>query len=275
MRAWQATRLGSVILLFVWAAGAADSSTEPPVVLGNHTISHLLGMKVEDLDGQKLGTLNDFVVDLNAGEIKYALVSPTSLIARRKIVPADLISMATAKRKTLALDVPKFRWKRAPSFKNSDLSALTQSANAQVIYQFYALTPGEPKMTVRTRPQFPLTPTGRQPRRPGAHELKLQLASDIIGTSVTTAQNKSIGQISDLLIDFSGKRPAFVVLTIKRFLRHDLTYALPLHRLTLTAGNSFSLNANPAQLEQAPPLTQQEWKLAGAEPGKIYRYEIK
>src|SRR6266478_10220685 len=146
-------RLASLTLFLACSAGLAQTNSSPPpqLILSNHRISHLEGMKVEDYDGETLGTLKDFVVDMQAGEIKFALVSLgglSGMVASLRIVPAPRLSMATTKRETLSLDIPKFRWKRAPSFKRADLAELSQSQQAQQrVTQFYALTPGEPKMT--------------------------------------------------------------------------------------------------------------------------------
>lgn len=281
MRLLRTARLAGITLFFACNAVQAENASmpQPQLVLGNHRISHLEGMKVEDFDGETLGTLKDFIVDMQAGEIKYALVSLgglSGMVAKLKIVPAQKLSMATAKRETLSLEVPKFRWKRAPSFKKADLAALSQTQRAQQIYQFYALTPGEPKMTGKhsLRPASELTPTGRQASRtaPATPRIAaLQLASDVIGKTVISSQNKNLGKISDLLIDLTAERPTVAFLSVKK-----RTFALSLHRLTLTAANKLSLDANPAQLEQAKPFNQQEWQLAGTgSGGEIYLYEPK
>jgi len=281
MRMLRKARLAGITLFLACNAGLAEtaSAPQPQLVLEDHRISHIKGMKVEDFDGETLGTLKDFVVDMQAGEIKYALVSLgglSGMVARLKIVPAQRLSMATTKKETLALDVPKFRWKRAPSFKKADLPELTQTERAQQVYQFYALTPGEPKMTgkLSLRSTSKLTPTGRQSSqtaRATTRAAGLQLASDVIGKTVISSENKNLGRISDLLIDLTAERPTVVILLVKK-----RAFALPLHRITLTAANKLSLDASPAQLEQAKPFNQQEWQLAGAgSGGEIYRYEPK
>src|SRR5260221_5305299 len=132
----QTARLAGLTLFLACNAGLPQTapSPQPQLVLSNHRISHLRGMKVEDYDGETLGTLKDFVIDMGPGEVKYALVSfggLSGMVASLRIVPAQRLSMATTKRETLSLDIPKFRWKRAPSFKSADLAELTQSQRAQ------------------------------------------------------------------------------------------------------------------------------------------------
>ena len=267
--------------LCCWVLGQPNSNP-PPVVLGNHRISQLEGMKVEDFDGESLGTLKDFVVDVQAGEIRYAVVSVSGFsgrLSRPKIVPSQLISTATTKKKTLALEVPKFRWKRAPSFRKSDLPDMANADGAQRVNQFYALTPGEPKMTGKnlSRSNPKLTPTDRNTGRrvyQTPSGTRFELASEVIGREVITAQHRSLGRISDFLVDLTGERPTVAIVTAKGVLKEAGAYALPLHRLIPSSPNQFSLATNLVQLEQAPPFTQMAWEFAG-DGEQIYRYEMK
>src|SRR5260370_2457527 len=186
--------------------------------------------------------------------------------------PGQRLCRAAAKRETLSLDPPKFRWKSATSFKKTDLTELTQNQRAQQVNQYYALTPGEPKMTGKQtlRGTSKLSPTGRQSSQ-SAGAQAFQMASDVIGKSVISSRNKDLGKISDLLIDLAAERPTVAILVVKK-----RAFALPLHRLTFTSANKLLLDANPAQLEQAKPFSQHEWQLAGAgSGGEIYSYELK
>jgi len=286
MRRLRTARLAGITLFLACHIMHAENGSAPSaqLVLGNHRISHLEGMKVEDYDGETLGTLKDFVIDMQAGEVKYALISLggfSGMVAKLKIVPAQRLSMATTKRETLSLDTPKFRWKRAPSFKKADLAELNQPQREQQVCQFYALTPGEPKTTGKQslRLASKLSPTGRQSQgtvRATTRPETLQLASDVIGKTVMSSQNKTLGRVSDFLVDLTAQRPTVAILSVNRFPKSGRTFALPLRRLTLTVANKLSLDTNPAQLEQAKPFNQQDWQFAGADSGgEIYRYELK
>ena len=90
------------------------------------------------------------------------------------------------------------------------------------------------------------------------------------------SQNQTLGRVSDLLVDLTAERATVAILSVNRFPKSGRTFALPLRRLTLIAGNKLSLDTNPAQLEQAKPFNQQEWQFVGAgSGGEIYRYELK
>jgi sporulation protein YlmC with PRC-barrel domain len=272
MNLLNAPRLASLLLLLAGpVAGQEPARTpQPPIVIGDHRASLFQGMKVEDFDGEKLGTVSDFVVDLQSGEVKFALISTATFVPRLKIVPASMLSAATTKKETLALDVPKFRWKSAPLFHKSDLSRLAQATNSQKLYQFYALTPGEPKMSGKHL----LAPTGRATTVEGNAD-HLQLASDLVGRIVLGNQTHPIGNIDDFLVDLSGERPVIVIISEKRLLHRNRRFALALSRVGLNPAGKLAIDANVAQFEQAPRFTQDEWQLAGAGSNQVYRYEIK
>jgi len=58
-----------------------------------------------------------------------------------KVVPAHLLSAATAFRNTVVMDVSVVRWKEAPVFKRSELSALSESDRVERIARFLDQTP--------------------------------------------------------------------------------------------------------------------------------------
>lgn len=65
-------------LVAAWTALAAPESNESPSrgeKCMAHRASSVIGMAVQNSDGQELGTVEDLVVDLNDGSIQYAALS--------------------------------------------------------------------------------------------------------------------------------------------------------------------------------------------------------
>src|SRR4051794_21043904 len=63
----------------------------------------LIGMKVEDSDGQKAGTIHNLVLDLNNGKVCYAVIGSGGYLGLRatlRLAPVQVVSAATAKRET-------------------------------------------------------------------------------------------------------------------------------------------------------------------------------
>ncbi len=100
--------LAGSLTALCWAA-EMTSATEP-AESGVHIASAggLLGMVVEDQDGERVGKVTDLVLNLRAGRVEAAMISPGAfwrLGPRRKRIPFGALSMATAKRNTLALAI--------------------------------------------------------------------------------------------------------------------------------------------------------------------------
>src|SRR5437667_2194568 len=209
--------VGTIIFCLTRSAGS-----EPPVQvlsgseLRNHRLSHLRGMRVENQDGESLGTVKNFIADMDAGEIKYGLVSSGGLLGVRskmRVVPARALSTATAKKRTVALNVPKSRWKNAPIVKQRDLVLLNNPDRARQISQFYAQAAGT-KIGGPKQPLAPPTPTDGEAgatRRLAGRKGSLQLTSDLIGRNVTNQQQQNLGEVSDFVIDLIGSKPTFAI----------------------------------------------------------------
>jgi len=216
--------------LLACIVGAAQPSSAP--VLGSKEqstrLSQLRGKKVEDLDGQKLGVIRDLIIDLKSGQVNYVIVGTGGVVgvgSKAKIVPSQDLSAATAKKRTVALNVPKSRWKYAPAFKKRDLATLADPANALQIRRFYARSADDFRAAERA-------PTGSKPAGPaptnpdGAPVGKtrapvLHLASILLGKPVLNRQQESLGEITDLVVDLSGHKPALAEVTKRKLLKGE------------------------------------------------------
>src|SRR5436190_23824325 len=70
----------------------------------------LIGMKVEDRDGQELGKIHDFAVDRQRGRLEYVIVATGGHLGigiRLKAVPPRIMAAGTAKRNTVALQLTR------------------------------------------------------------------------------------------------------------------------------------------------------------------------
>jgi len=239
-------------------------------------LSHLRGMTIENRDGEKLGVLKDFIIDMSAGNIKYALVSAGGVLgarSTRKIVPVEALSDATAKTGILALDVSTRRWKKAPQYRRSELRKLPEPERAGQISAFYspAAQRSRPPQAApdNGRHGTPST-TGREDERHGPPNY--ELASDLIGRVVVNQQQIVVGQISDLLIDLAGQKKTFAIISKARLLKRGENYAVPLRLVNQSADHRLKIEANDAALTQALPFSEQTWQTTPARSTSIYHY---
>src|SRR5262249_37740809 len=147
-----------------------------------------IGKTIENQDALELGKLKDVILDEDTGRPIYGIVSSggiAGLKPRRRLVPAAALSLASAKRGVLYMDVPLKKWAEAPDFKKSELPQLGTRQKLRQIYAFYGITfrdspaaepagkPGAARLT-RTGPDT----------KPAAADANLQRASAIIGEAV-------------------------------------------------------------------------------------------
>src|SRR5204862_5190718 len=132
----------------------------------------------------------------------YGIVSVRGFLgvrATRKIVPVTVLSSATTKKRTLALDVDVRRWKKAPQFRRSELATLGEPRRAREISGYYGHATPESRLPQvapqgGTRPL--LSATGRDggvPERQPRTEGSFHLAGELVAHDVSNRQSQTLG----------------------------------------------------------------------------------
>jgi|ERR1051326_856087 sporulation protein YlmC with PRC-barrel domain len=251
--------------------------------LRNDLLRHILGMNVENQDGVKLGKVKNFVVDMPSGQVRYAVVVSGGLLGVRshaKVVPAQALSLATAKKDTVALGVSRTRWSKAPGFKHSQLAELSDPDRMRQIHEFYGQQPPDSSSAPTGESAATTTatnPKGRKTRRAAdtpERGSNLQLASELFGLAVFDRQRGKIGVVSDLLADLAGHKVTFAIVSTGGFPKRQERFAVPLRSLSLSASDQATIEADRTTFDQAQPLDQKVWRTASsAGAGGIYRFE--
>ena len=238
-------------------------------VLDQHRLTTLLGMSLVNEDGQELGQVTDFIVDLSAGRTFYAVVTTQGVLgleSREVLVPAPAMTIGTTTERTLAINLRRERWKHAPVFKKKDLAALGSPAEVRRIYQFYgqrenglvAATTSSPDESTRSG-------EGPAPNaRPGAN---LFLARDMLDARVMNEQRTKIGTLSDLLLDLTDRKPTLALLAATHSLEGNAKFAVQLSRLQHTSAHKWQLDANAESFRHAGPFNLQAWQAANDPEG--------
>ena len=260
--------LGAVL---VWAAMAQAQTNPVFLPLKAH---QLMGMRVENLDGQKVGTVRNLVLDIKTGKVKYAVIGSGGFLGARstlKLAPAQAMSAATTKRETLAVNATTLQWNNVPAFKLSSLASLAEANNASEISRHFK----KPQTKALTTPKNSLSITGGQTgQQMKAPEPELQFASDLVGMRVVNQKQEKIGEVSDLLVGFDNARPAFAIISSGRLFHRQNQYAVPLSALSASGkDHQLTLNADMPALQQAPPFDQRAWEASSKNTlSQIYQY---
>ena len=120
----------------------ARSSEGPgPALMGANT---LLGNDVYNKDGEDLGDIKEFMLDMASGKIAYAVLSFGGLLGmgdKLFAVPWHAVTFDTAN-KRFTLNVPKDKLKDAPGFDKNKWPSMADKAWATGVHHFYG-TPYE------------------------------------------------------------------------------------------------------------------------------------
>jgi sporulation protein YlmC with PRC-barrel domain len=270
---------GFIVLLLAPLFAPAPAQVAPaPRQFHPVKLDRLVGMTVENTDGQKLGKVRDFVIDMRSGRLKFALFASGGFLgvgSRFRVVPPQILSAGTTKRDTIAIDTSRDHWNHAPQFKTSQLAALNDPAHDQQIREFYNVHDSRMAGAGRTGTSGTLlTATGRNGSARADGPADVKLASDLIGRTMVDRDAEKLGEVLDILAAFDAETPVFVIFTAGTLFRdHHHVYTVPVRQLRFDAKGRLLLDANRAALEEARPFGPGAWETAdiGSAPA-VYRY---
>ncbi len=107
-----------------------------PFLMGANT---LLGNDVYNRDGQDLGDIKEFMIDMASGRIAYAVLSFGGLMGlgdKLFAVPWSALALDT-ENKRFTLNVPKDALKEAPGFDKGHWPSMSDKTWARGVHKFY------------------------------------------------------------------------------------------------------------------------------------------
>jgi len=115
----------------------ADSSNGPgPALMGADT---LLGNDVYNNDGEDLGDIKEFMIEMTSGKISYAVLSFGGMLGlgdKLFAVPWSALKLDTVN-KRFTLNVPKESLKDAPGFDKDRWPSMADPTWATGVHAFY------------------------------------------------------------------------------------------------------------------------------------------
>ncbi|MEH0167563.1 PRC-barrel domain-containing protein [Paucibacter sp. JuS9] len=115
----------------------ANNSTGPgPALMGANT---LLGNDVHNKDGESLGDIKEFMVDMASGKVAYAVLSFGGVLGlgdKLFAVPWAALALDTTN-KRFTLNVPKDTLKDAPGFNKDHWPSMSDETWAGGLHKFY------------------------------------------------------------------------------------------------------------------------------------------
>lgn len=218
----------------------------------------LINTSVMDSRHEEIGVVNDVVVDLRSGNVRYMAVEYPTLGGRDKLfaVPWDRFQLARQENGGyyLVVDIEDEIFERAPGFSRSKWPNFADRRWAESIDVYYgvAIKPGD----VKTR-----FGTDADPVREVEH---LERLSKLDGFPVAERQSdRRIGEIADMIIDFSRGHARYAVLYFPGAIGiEDRRFAVPMQKLRYMKDQDkgyLKLEVDRQVLGRAPGFEEQQW----------------
>ncbi len=207
--------------------------------------SEVYGKPVVGSDNQKVGNLNNLIIDLESGRILYATVATSK---GRVAVPPEIFTQTPGpKDSTVQANVPAQKINGAPQFtsNNDNASGLGQANFISQVYQYFGVSPWW---------------QGSQPANAGSFH-NVHKASETLGMSVINVNNTPIAKVNNVVVDLHDGRVIYVVIApdSNLGLGNDL-YAMPPEALTLSADHkNLVSDIDKTKLASAPHFPKGKW----------------
>lgn len=201
----------------------------------------LAGKTVHGANGEKLGTIRDFVIDKKSGEVVYAVVASGGALGagtRLRLVPIAALQPAPAGAEGFIIKIDRVGWERGPTLIN-------EAFNAGIIFitqeqQRYLAKVFSPAARASS-PSTALTASGRhEPTAPATGNRDAERAaspyvraSDLRDKDLESSGSE-IGKVEDVIIDLRRGRALALVELEDDVTGRELEVLIPVDQLDLT-----------------------------------------
>lgn len=149
--------------------------------------STLIGMKVLDPDGKKLGTISDFLLDLKTGQAVAILIAAGDA---EQLVPIPAVTYQYVSSGRVVVAAHRGLLAAAPRVPKTDPSCALQASRREAMFRYFGLP--EPVAAVTDSGEF-------------------ALAASVLGARLADRSNAHLGVVKELMLDLGKGRMVYVV----------------------------------------------------------------
>ncbi len=232
--------LAAIITVLGMATAAAQSN-----VGRVNVASDVYGKQVMSSDNQKVGNLNNLIIDFESGRILYATIGTSQ--GKVAVAPEIFTQTPGPKDTTVRANVTKQKIDGAPKFNESDNSASLGNAGfISQVYQYFG--------------QSPWWQGSSQPANVGSFH-NVHKANEAVGMNVVNVNNTPLAKVHNIVIDLPAGRVLYVVLEPDSNLGlGNNLYVLPPQALTLSSDQKNLVSGiDKAKLAAAPHFQKGKW----------------
>jgi len=265
---WAVAFITGAFLLGSVAAGqdvnknSANERDEAKVVTAHSfRTADLVGMNVRNKQGETLGRIDDLVIDMKTGDVRYAALGVGGVAGiGSKLFAVPWSSMtfvfgepSNKNDRHFVLDMSQDDFNRSPGFDSSHWPNVADPKWAASVDKHYNVK--------RQEEPAPAT-TEEQGRQTVAYETVFR-ASKIKGMDVRNEANENLGDVNELVINVKHGKVNYLALSFGSiFTGGNKLFAVPLSACTLTHDNNktfITLHVSQDALKNAPGFDKNHW----------------
>jgi len=214
----------------------------------------LIGKEVLSSDNQKLGKLDNIIVDLDSGKILYTIIGSGGLLGageKKFAVPPRAFNEVANDNITLKVD--KARFDGAPQF-TKDLDKDNQMGKASFVNQVnqYFAQGVADRISDKTSSATTSSTTEYK---------SVFKVDDLIGMNIKTSSDTDLGKVDNVAVDLSHGHVVYVILSPAMSLKLGNEYfALPPNSLMASNDRkALTTDLTKEKLQGAPHFTKDNW----------------
>lgn len=219
---------------------------------------NLISTPVMDSRHREIGVVDDVVIDLRSGKVRYVAVEYPTLVGRDKLFAVPWDRFQLARRSSggyyLVMNIDGKRFDQAPGFERTAWPNFADRRWAESVDVYYGVTirPGDVQTTFGTDPD---------PVRKVEH---LERMSKIGQIAVHDHDSKkAIGSVDDVVIDFATGHARYAILEFPDSIGiADRRFAVPFEKLDFETEDDepyLELKVDRRQLARAPSFEARSW----------------
>ena len=234
---------------------------------GTRKASDVIGMEVKNYQDERLGKVDDLLVDLEHGRVVEVVLSVggTMGIGNTLVLAPPAILHYEDNTKILHLEADKDKLKNAPKFEASNWNTRSDTNQITELYRYYGQEPYY-AMTLRTNdiarsPKDSDHPAITRMTPQATAPAYLERASKLIGASVKNLQNEKLGKVNNLMLGLSANRIVAVIVSSGGFLgMGDELSVVPPGAFRFEANrDALLLDVSKETLSAAPHFKSSQW----------------
>lgn len=217
-------------------------------------LDKFLGKEIRGVNGEQVGTVEDFILDAKSGKVAFAVVASGGVAGigeTLRVVPYRAIKLA-ANDEGFTTPVEQSQWNKMPALDKGDFEEGRINLTAEQQRELsanYGASDADVTAGVEST-----TETVRETSRQGDFAGRMVRATDLQGKTVR-ANNQELGEIEDIIIDFQRGTASALIDAESEFTGSDRDFLVSLQKLQIRGRDQemITTELSRADFERAEP----------------------